>query len=327
MSLAYFWRLLFLCSATLFVVNALAGLAVRLFTPRLIRMGLGMRPRRAAYLLLAARLFPSALAIFAVLGLCVPSYLWLEPGATQEQVGLACLAGAFLGAALCAFSLARAGRALLATFKFTRRCRESAFEYRMHGESRPVFVLEQDEPVLAMAGVIHPQLVISRGVLQTLSPNQLDAAIRHERGHRSSSDNFKRLLLMLAPGIFPFPRTYAALESAWCKFSEWAADDFAVANDVHRSISLATALVRFARMGEATRLSPLCTTFVPNEWELSARVDRLLCPVLSKKKPMKRPARGVIAVAAIVMGWLLILAISQPVTLHSVHEILERLTH
>ncbi len=47
-----------------------------------------LRARSAARLLLALRLFPAAIALAAVAGLCVPSYLSLEEEGGAEFVGL-----------------------------------------------------------------------------------------------------------------------------------------------------------------------------------------------------------------------------------------------
>ena len=106
-----------------------------------------------------------------------------------------------------------------------------------------------------MVGAFRPQFVISRNVLETLSPEELDCAIRHERAHRTSADNFKRLLLLLAPDVLPFlTNAFSALDRSWITFSEWAADDSAVANDLQRSLSFAGALVHVAQMGAAPRL-------------------------------------------------------------------------
>ena len=72
------------------------------------------RARRAAHaaapagrFLLALRLLPAALALFVVAGLCVPSYLWLEPETGPEEVGAGCLAAAILAAVLWGTSTAR----------------------------------------------------------------------------------------------------------------------------------------------------------------------------------------------------------------------------
>src|SRR5438270_276997 len=80
----YGLRLLCLCLASFFLVNAAAGLTTAFASRGLLRMAETMRPRCAARLLFAARVLPWALGAGAVLALCVPSYLWLEPQAIDS---------------------------------------------------------------------------------------------------------------------------------------------------------------------------------------------------------------------------------------------------
>ncbi|MCX6628995.1 MAG: hypothetical protein NTW28_15365, partial [Candidatus Solibacter sp.] len=83
----YLLRLLFLCLAVFFVLNSALGVVVSLSGPAAVRAARRMRPHLAGRFLLALRLLPAALALFFVVGLCVPSYLWLEPEINSEEVG------------------------------------------------------------------------------------------------------------------------------------------------------------------------------------------------------------------------------------------------
>jgi beta-lactamase regulating signal transducer with metallopeptidase domain len=162
--------------------------------------------------------------------------------------------------------------------------------------------------------------VISRGVVAALSTEQLSAVVRHERAHGASRDNLKRLLLLLAPGILPFASGFRNLERAWAKISEWAADDRAAAGKTRRSLSLAAALVRVARLGSAA--PALATSLMADGADLSERVDRLLRPV---RRTARRGHREPIltASAGLLLTGALIAVMAHPVTLHSAHECLE----
>jgi beta-lactamase regulating signal transducer with metallopeptidase domain len=332
MTLSYLWRLGFLCAATFFVVHTIAALAARFLVPAALRFTRRIQPRSAAQFLLVLRLAPAALATIAVLALCIPSYLSFEPGATREEVGLVCISAALLTAALLAISLARGIRALVTTNSYVRTCLKSGVQTQTPTTFSPITVIEGSAPVIAMVGAFRPQFIISRGVLETLSPEELDSAIRHERAHRTSADNFKRLLILLAPDVFPFmSNAFSTLDRSWITFSEWAADDSAVANDLQRSLSLAGALVHVAQMGAAPRMSPLCTSLVSGNsscinQDLSERVDRLLHATPLPRKTPKR-FRAVLALSAIAVSCAVFVALLRPETLHSVHELLEVLTH
>ncbi len=179
--------------------------------------------------------------------------------------------------------------------------------------------------MVALAGVFHPRLIVSKGVLAVLSPAQLELALRHERAHCVSHDNLKRLLVILAPDLLPFVNPWRSIESERAKFTEWAADDDAAAGNSDRSLSLAATLVTVARAGFCANPSPLLTSFVDRGGaDLEVRVDRLLDPGTSSTKPGPWSNRIVTATIAAVACAVVALAMT-PSVLSAVHELLERL--
>lgn len=177
-----------------FLIYAALSTAAWLVAPSAIRLGESLKPRFAARLLLVLRLLPVAVAAFIVSALCVPSYLWLEPDADAERVGIACCLVALLGVALWATSLARVLRAIFISLRYRRRCERESNATLIPNQQEPLLVVDIEGAVLALAGVIRPRVVVSRGVLQALLPHQLDAALEHERAHQFSRDNLKRFL-------------------------------------------------------------------------------------------------------------------------------------
>src|SRR5579862_8258543 len=111
MTLPYLLRLLCLCLASFFLVNLVSGLLVSLFTPAAMALASRMSPRRAERFLLWLRMFPAAISLLAVAGLCAPSYLLLEPVSGPEEVSAACLGAALLCLTLMAVSAVRCLRA------------------------------------------------------------------------------------------------------------------------------------------------------------------------------------------------------------------------
>jgi hypothetical protein len=104
---------------------------------------------------------------------------------------------------------------------------------------------------------------------------------------------------------------------AWARYAEWAADDAAAGGDSRRSLALAAALVRVARMEMAP---PMISPF-DGGVDLSERVERLL-----RMEPQtgRRPS-----CAPVFVGWAMaagaLAAVLQPATLVSVHKVLEHL--
>lgn len=326
MILPYLLRLSCLCFASFFVLNLVAGLLVRFFSKSAIRFADSRAPRAAARYLIVLRLLPFALAVLFVVALCVPSYLWLEPAASSERVGLLSVFLGILGAATWLISIARAIHSLIASWRHIRLCRLAGATTSVHSESSSLLVVESDAPLLAMSGLFRSRLLISRGVLQTLSSEELSAALLHEHAHRTSRDNAKRLFLLLAPDIFPFFRPLRALEHSWARLAEWAADDEATSGDSNRAVSLAAALIQVARMGSAPRMPYLSTSLLACDRDLSARVDRLLHPV-APARHVSKPAQHRLRSAAFLLAGCLTALLLTPSALSSVHQLLELLLH
>lgn len=324
MTLPYLLRLLCLCLASFFLVHAALGMAAWLVAPAAIRLAEKMRPRMAARFLFFLRLLPAVFAAIVVLGLGVPSYLWLEPRATEESVGLACCAAALLGAAIWCVSIGRVLHAALRSSRYTLQCKRIGRELIHEGACVPTSLLDVEVPVIALAGVFRPRVLVSRSVLNTLTPGQLDAALRHENAHRISRDNLKRFVFLLAPGVFPLTRGLVGLEQAWARFSEWAADDEATRGDTRVSLLLAAALVRVARMGPAPQPSVALSPLIAGDRDLSARVERLLRAETAAPPPLWR-RNALLSGLTVVASAIIVGAMQWPAILRAAHEILERL--
>jgi hypothetical protein len=324
MSLHYTMRLLCLCFASFFVVHVALALAARLSAGPVLRIAEHLKPRAAARLLFTVRLLPLLLTVLAVLLFCVPSYLWLEPEGTGEQVGLAFVLMASLGIGVWVSAMVRVVSALHGTTRYLHQCRRQGRSIRLPGDASPALLLADAAPVLAVAGIFRPQLLISRQVMQGLSPEQRESALRHEQAHRSRGDNFKRLLILLAPDILPFGRSFGRLDRAWSKFTEWAADDQAIDGDPHRALSLAGALVQVAKMGSKPRLGYLSCSLRGDDDELSARVDRLLHPQPKAAKSATDLLPLLTSMAALAASAVVVMTL-WPGSLSVVHRALEHL--
>jgi Zn-dependent protease with chaperone function len=315
--------LLCLCLASFFLIHLVLSMVARALAPLFLRRAERMASYRpahsAAMLLLGLRLFPAVLALAAVAGLCLPSFLSFENERGSEDAGLPFLAAAILGGSVWAISLARSFRAVLRS----RHCapRRSAF---LPAESETVWLWEGAAPFVGLAGVLRPRIVVSRSIERALDAGQLAAALRHERAHRESADNFKRLLLLLAPQAIPGLSLFQAVDRAWARFAEWAADDCAVAQDGACSLPLAEALVRMAKLGAAPQPSPLVSQFLPTGENISARVERLL----NSPAPAASPSRGYGRTLAVTtLAAPLVAPLVAPASLAAVHQLLERFMH
>jgi hypothetical protein len=324
MAMPYLLRLVCLCLASFFIVHAAAAILVWIGAPAALRVAGHARPGFSAKFLFFFRMFPFALTVFLVLGFCIPSYLWLEPPTNGEKVGFACIGAAVLGAAIWMLSLFRVAFSLLRTSRYMMKCERDGQEVALDGESSPVLVLKREAPVMAVAGLVRPRLIVSNSVLHKLTPEQREAAFRHEQAHRASRDNLKRFLCLLAPDAFPFVSGFKKIERQWARYTEWAADDHAVNGDSERALSLAAALVSVAKLGTAHQPSYLLSSLVAEDEDLAVRVDRLLREQQYAEKPLA-PLLQVARNVAVVVGGVVLAVVVWPGSLGSVHQILEKL--
>ena len=320
MTFPYLMRLWCLSLASFFLLHLALGLLVSLIAPWVFRAASRMEARLAARHLLSLRLLPAGLAALLVAGVCVPSYLWLEPAAGLEEVGWGCLLPAVFGLAILGQSLARTLQAHQRSNRYVHQCQSRGRKALLGPARTPVWVVDGMAPLVALTGILRPRLLMSQEVMRTLSPDQLAAVLRHERAHQSSRDNLKRLLILLSPSLFPFYRGFGAMNRAWALAAECAADDRAVEGQRRRALSLAAALVRVARLN-APHLSPMLgTSLLADGAELSVRVDRLLHPVPRRKEA---PANPILRAASLTLAAGMAGVILQPAMFHSVHELLE----
>jgi hypothetical protein len=290
MTIPYLLRLICICLASFSILFAIAGFAVALFIPRALRSAERMSGALAARFTFLLRILPTVFAFTCVAAICLPSYIRFEQRGESEEVGLLCLALASLTGGFFAAALFRATKAW-------RRTRHA-------------------HAVLALKGLLRHTILISEAAKYTLSSEQLEMAVRHERAHAAAGDNLKRLFILLTPG--PLPR-FGALECAWKRFAEWAADDRAAAGDPQRALCLAEALVRVAKLGTRGETSLLMTSFLASSQDLATRVNRLLNPPAATNAPGR-----LLRSAALVSAALMAAAMLYP---SQVHTLLEQLIH
>ncbi|HUJ40449.1 MAG TPA: hypothetical protein VLW54_07880 [Candidatus Acidoferrales bacterium] len=323
MSSDYLGRLLGLSFAAFFLLHTALAALLLLAAPAALRRAAAMRPRAATRFLLFLRLSPAVAASLVVVALCIPSYLWFEPRGQQEEVGILCAVAAALGILQWLPAVSRASAAAVRSLAFGRGLRRRGLSIRVPGQHSPVWIVDSASPLFALSGVWRSALFLSRGVFHSLAPEELDAALRHEHAHRRSHDNLKRLALLAAPELLPFSRRFAPLERAWLRFSEWAADDEAAAGDPARALSLASALVRVARLGTSAP-PPLAASLTECGCGLEVRVARLLqadsALPFDPAGPLW-PRRGQYLLAGALAAFLLLL----PGALAAVHGLLEKL--
>ena len=169
------------------------------------------------------------------------------------------------------------------------RTRLARARQRARGRSRrgrlPVYGLPDATPVISLAGLVRPRVFVARPVIEAFTSDEMEVSLAHELAHHDARDNLKRMLVACSPdllGIWPSGR---AVERRWRAAVEFAADARAVAGREERAVSLASALLKVARLAPAAG-SAAASGFYDGTL-LSARIDRLLSPGLGEEPPRR----------------------------------------
>ena len=266
--------------ASLLSINALASLAAAACS-RVLRGPLQNRSARTrAEILFALRVGPLALAFISVTLFLAPSYLGYEPYGTSEIVSKKLAALAILSAIGVTLAFSRALRSWFATRTLLQEWLSSAVQIRLDGISIPTFRIANSFPIIAVVGTFRPRLFIAEHVLETLSQEELTAAIAHEGGHVYAHDNLKRSLLRACGDVLMIVPCGRSLDRAWAEAAECAADEHAVQQSAETALNLASALVKIAKMVPvgARAAVPVAAFLVGVEETrgVKARVRRLL---------------------------------------------------
>jgi len=234
--------------AALLTLNALASLLAsalwRMFRGRAENWPAATRAR----LLFALRVFPAIIAVVFVGALLLPAYIAHEPRHIAEPVSLKLAALASISAAGLLLAFWRGVVALRATRRLINDWMRVAEPVEFGQIPIPAFRLRHPFPVIAIVGAIRPKLFIADHLFQSLTREELAAAIAHESGHLAARDNLKRTLLRACRDALAIVPSGESLDRAWAEASEAAADEHAARSGGAVALDLASALVKIARL-------------------------------------------------------------------------------
>lgn len=163
-------------------------------------------------------------------------------------------------------------------------------------ESVSICITSQEEPVAYTAGLLNQRMVVSKGMVDALDDEELEAVLAHELAHRLRRDN-RSGWAILSLGVLMLYNPLALLGLRLiAQERERACDDIAV-HVTGKSLALASALLKVAKqtMGGTlgyhprTRLSPVAwlQTFGSHavRAQIEERVTRLVDPAPLRPVP------------------------------------------
>lgn len=280
------------------VANAAASAAVLLLAA--VR-GASIVP--GARMLLLLRLMPFASAAIVAAVLFAPAHIALEPRNPGETFGMLVYVAAVVAIAL----IGRSGWRVLSVLRGEWHLRAAL------ADAVPMPASERTEAWevpwihgISLAGIVRPRVLVGRAARLALTAAELDAAVAHELAHRRAHDNLKRFLMLCVPDLFGGTPAATRLESAWRAQAECLADGIAAGANQERAATLASALVKVARLAHDRHptCSPAWSTFY-EPGVLESRVRRLVASERPDHIRRRRSWPVLVGVAAAAAGvWL-----------------------
>jgi len=317
----------------LLAINATATMAAAGLGRASKRLLRSCSARTRAEILFVMRIGPPVIALVALAAFMIPSYLIYEPHKTEEFVSWKLGALAALSAVGLALAIARGLRSWLATRSLLKQWLATSTPIQLDAIAVPTFVVQHSFPLIAVVGALRPRLFIAHQVLDSLSPEELAAAIAHECGHLAARDNFKRSVMRISRAALLLIPCGRSLDRAWSDASESAADEHAAERSSLIALNLASALVRIAKMipkGRQQIMPASVSAFLSDDEDtprVKVRVRRLV--ELAATDP-----RQLVSSAPLFrfMPWLVLTALvitgvsieSRPQVLAAVHTFLEQ---
>src|SRR5436190_8005474 len=234
--------------AGLLSINALVSLLAATCWRLLAKPARRWSARVRARVVFAMRVGPPALALLTVLGLVIPYSLSHEPYSSGEIVSGKLGALALISLVGVVLALWRGLKSWRATRMLLKQWLDGAQPIRIAGVNIPTFCIEHPFPVIAVVGSLHPRLFVARRVLDSLSDEEMLAAIAHESGHLDARDNLRRILIRACRDMLTIVPCGRALDRAWSENAEAAADESAATRGPAVALNLASALIEIARM-------------------------------------------------------------------------------
>ena len=212
------------------------------------------------------------------------------PGATMHLELVALLVTA---TAYCALRLADAGLGVLRAARVTQALVRTA----QRDEKRDLIVIESHLPVCLTVGLMTPRVVISRGLLAGLTPEEQAVALTHERAHAARRDALMRLIAR-ATAALHLPGVGAWLLRELEVAAEQCCDE-AAATAAGDRLLVASTILKVERLVRASGSGPTACADVAvalGTCAVERRVEALL--VAPRVEPSLRLA-GALTIAAL----------------------------
>jgi len=306
-----------LALAWFFLVNVVMSAAVAIAATALARRA----TRMSSGFWFALRILPAAAAGLFVAAMFLPSYWKYEPVETVEGFDVTLTVCGAAAIVVVTAACMRAIGAWRSASVRTRAWMRTARPLQLPGSTLPAFEVATETPLMALVGIVRPRLLVTRGLIDALTPEELAASVAHEIGHSRGRDNLKRLMMRAAPDVFTSSAAARTLELLCAASAEHRADQIGSGADPSLRCALASALVKVARLRpSSTPIAEPISTLLGGG-DIASRVRSLLdaAPATDCSRRMG-PLVAVVSIIAAIAAYAPLL-----VAVHEATETLVRL--
>ena len=275
--------------------------------------------KRSAGFWMSLRLAPSLAAVLFTIALFAPSYWKYEPRENVEGFDITLTLLAVGGLAVLGAAIARGLTAWARARRRVRNLMAHARPLTLASTTLPAYAIDAAQPLIALVGLRRPRLLVTQGLIDALTPAELDAAVAHELGHQRAFDNLKRLVICSAPDLLTYFHAARVIEQRWAAAAEHLADR--ISDSAAARCALASALVKVARLTPIVPRNSEPISALISGGEIASRVQRLLAD--DETIPSARTWR--LGALSAVAG--LAVAFAYSPLLQSIHELTEILVH
>ncbi|MDN4493212.1 M56 family metallopeptidase [Ureibacillus aquaedulcis] len=155
-------------------------------------------------------------------------------------------------------------------------------EYR--NKQKEFMIISYPVPVAITIGFLSPKIVLSTGLLNLLSEEELEAVIYHETYHLNNHDPLKIFLLSIGSITLPYIPILKWLNEKYRVVQEVMADELAIEKQ-ETSLHIGSALLKMLKVGKLETKSFAYASFA--ETSVNYRIEYILNPI--KNNQIKIP--------------------------------------
>ncbi|TQR05009.1 M56 family metallopeptidase [Psychrobacillus soli] len=143
-------------------------------------------------------------------------------------------------------------------------------------EKEDFIIISHPAPMAITMGFVQPKIVISTGLINLLTNDELEAVIAHEMYHKANRDPLKIFILSLCASTIGYIPILKWFNQQYRIIQEVLADEFAIKKQ-ETSVHLGSALLKMLKVGMAKKMPFAYASFA--DTSVNYRIEYILNPL------------------------------------------------